>query len=97
MHHQAQGGRSRLDFRDGLVGPGGREPGIFGATQRAVVVGGRYRPDTDPAVARAFWDAGWLAYNTAGLGFSAWIAIVVAATLTYRVLPLWTAWIGVGT
>lgn len=68
--------------------------GIFGVgTALFTVVA--YRPGTDPAVARAFWDAGWLAYNTAGLGFSAWIAIVVAATLTYRVLPLWTAWIGV--
>ena len=68
--------------------------GIFGVgTVLFMVVA--YRPGTDPAVVRAFWDAGWLAYNTAGLGFSAWIAIVVAATLTHRVLPLWTAWIGV--
>ena len=68
--------------------------GTFGAgTALFMVVA--YRPGTDPAVVRAFWDAGWLAYNTAGLGFSAWIAIVVAATLSYRVLPVWTAWIGV--
>ena len=49
--------------------------GIFGAgTAMFMVVA--YRPATDPAVARAFWDAGWLAYNTAGFGFIAWIAIV---------------------
>ena len=36
--------------------------GIFGAgTALFMVVA--YRPATDPAVARAFWDAGWLAYN----------------------------------
>ena len=57
--------------------------GIFGAgTALFMVVA--YRPGTDPAVVRAFWDAGWLAYNTAGLGFSAWIAIVVAATLSLQ-------------
>ena len=68
--------------------------GIFGAgTALFMVVA--YRPGTDPAVARAFWDAGWLAYNTAGFGFSAWIVIVVAATVSHRVLPLWTAWVGV--
>ena len=68
--------------------------GIFGAgTALFMVVA--YRPATDPAVARAFWDAGWLAYNTAGFGFSAWIAIIAVATLRHRVLPLWTAWIGV--
>ena len=68
--------------------------GIFGAgTAMFMVVA--YRPATDPAVARALWDAGWLAYNTAGLGFSAWIAIVAVATLRHRVLPVWTAWIGV--
>ena len=68
--------------------------GIFGAgTALFMVVA--YRPATDPAVVRAFWDAGWLAYNTAGLGFSAWIAIVAVATFRHRVLPLWTAWIGV--
>ena len=67
--------------------------GIFGAgTALFMVVA--YRPDTDPAVVRAFWDAGWLAYNTAGFGFSAWIAIVGVATLRYGVLPVWTAWIG---
>ena len=38
--------------------------------------------------------AGW-PYNTAGFGFSAWIAIVAVATLRHRVLPVWTAWIGV--
>jgi hypothetical protein len=54
-----------------------------------------YRPATDPAVARAFWDAGWLAYNSAGFAFVAWIAIVVVAVLRHRALPPWTAWIGV--
>ena len=68
--------------------------GIFGAgTALFMVVA--YRPATDPAVARAVWDAGWLAYNTAGFGFSAWIAIVAIATLRHRMLPQWTAWIGV--
>ena len=68
--------------------------GIFGAGT-ALFMAVVYRPATDPAVARAFWDAGWLAYNTAGFGFSAWIAIVAVATLRYRMLPLWTAWIAV--
>ena len=54
-----------------------------------------YRPATDPAVVRALWDAGWLAINTAGFGFSAWIAILAMATFRNRVLPVWTAWIGV--
>ena len=68
--------------------------GIFGAgTALFMVVA--YRPATDPAVARAFWDAGWLAYNTAGFAFVAWIAVVAVATLRHRALPLWTAWIGV--
>ena len=67
--------------------------GIFGAgTALFMVVA--YRPATDPAVARAFWDAGWLAYNTAGFGFSAWIAIVAVATLRRPVLPPWTVWVG---
>ena len=49
--------------------------GIFGAgTALFMVVA--YRPATDPAVVRAFWDAGWLAYNTAGFAFVAWIVIV---------------------
>ncbi len=68
--------------------------GIFGAgTALFMVVA--YRPVTDPAVARAFWDAGWLAYNTAGFAFVAWIAIVVVAALRHRALPPWTAWVGV--
>ena len=68
--------------------------GIFGAgTALFMVVA--YRPATDPAVARAFWDAGWLAYNSAGFAFVAWIAIVVVATLRHRALPEWTAWIGI--
>lgn len=68
--------------------------GIFGAgTALFMVVA--YRPGTDPAVARAFWDAGWLAYNSAGFAFVAWIVIVVVAALRHRALPPWTAWIGV--
>jgi hypothetical protein len=68
--------------------------GIFGAgTALFMVVA--YRPVTDPAVARAFWDAGWLAYNSAGFAFVAWIAIVVAAALRHRALASWIAWIGV--
>ena len=68
--------------------------GIFGAgTALFMVVA--YRPATDPDVARAFWDAGWLAYNTAGFGFSAWIAIVAVATFRHHAPPVWTAWIGV--
>ena len=68
--------------------------GIFGAgTALFMVVA--YRPATDPDVARAFWDAGWLAYNTAGFGFSAWIAIIAVATLRHHALPVWTAWIGI--
>jgi hypothetical protein len=68
--------------------------GIFGAgTALFMVVA--YRPVTDPAVVRAFWDAGWLAYNSAGFAFVAWIAIVVVAILRHRALPRWTAWIGI--
>ena len=68
--------------------------GIFGAgTALFMVVA--YRPVTDPAVVRAFWDAGWLAYNSAGFAFVAWIVIVAVAALRYRALPPWTAWIGV--
>ena len=68
--------------------------GIFGAgTALFMVIA--YRPATDPAVARAFWDAGWLAYNSAGFAFVAWIVIVVVAALRHRALPRWTAWIGV--
>ena len=68
--------------------------GIFGAGTTMFMVGA-YRPATDPDVARALWDAGWLAYNTAGFGFSAWIAIAAVATLRHHVLPVWTAWIGI--
>ena len=68
--------------------------GIFGAgTALFMVIA--YRPATDPAVARAFWDAGWLAYNSAGFAFVAWIAIVVVASLRHRALPPWIASIGV--
>ena len=66
--------------------------GIFGAGT-ALFMAVAYRPATDPDVARALWDAGWLAYNTAGFGFSAWIVIVAVATLRHRALPVWTAWI----
>ena len=68
--------------------------GIFGAGT-ALFMTVAYRPATDPALVRALWDAGWLAWNTAGFGFSAWIAIVAIATFRNRVLPSWTAWIGV--
>ena len=54
--------------------------GTFGAGT-ALFMTIAYRPATDPGVARALWDAGWLAYNSAGFAFGAWIAIVVAATL----------------
>ncbi len=70
------------------------DAGSFGAgTALFMVVA--YRPATDPAVARGFWDAGWLAYNSSGFAFGAWIAIVVAAALRRPVLPRWIAWIGV--
>ena len=68
--------------------------GIFGAGT-ALFMAVAYRPATDPDVVRALWDAGWLAWNSAGFGFSAWIAIVSIATFRNRVLPIWTAWIGV--
>ena len=68
--------------------------GIFGAGT-AMFMTVAYRPATDPAVARALWDAGWLAYNSAGFAFGAWIAIIVAAAFRHHVLPRWTAWIGV--
>lgn len=68
--------------------------GVFGAGT-ALFMTVAYRPATDPDVARALWDAGWLAYNTAGYGFSAWIAIAAVATLRHHAMPVWTAWIGV--
>ncbi len=68
--------------------------GIFGAGT-ALFMTVAYRPVADLAVARAFWDAGWLAYNSAGFAFVAWIAIVVVAALRHRALPPWTAWIGI--
>ncbi len=67
--------------------------GIFGAGT-ALFMAVAYRPGTDPAVVRALWDAGWMAYNSAGFAFSAWIVIVTVATLTCRVLPSWTVWVG---
>jgi hypothetical protein len=54
-----------------------------------------YRPVIDPAVARAFWDAGWLAHNSAGFAFVAWIVILVVAALKHRALPPWTVRIGI--
>ena len=68
--------------------------GIFGAGT-AVFMVVAYRPGTDPDVARAFWDAGWMAYNSSGFAFGAWITIVVVAAFRHRVLPSWTAWIGI--
>ena len=68
--------------------------GIFGAGT-SLFMAVAYRPATDPAVARALWDAGWLAYNSAGFAFVAWIATVTAAALKYRVLQRCAAWIGV--
>ena len=68
--------------------------GIFGAGT-ALFMTVAYRPATDPAIARALWDAGWLAYNSAGFAFGAWIAVVVVAAFRHRVLPRWMAWIGV--
>jgi hypothetical protein len=68
--------------------------GIFGAGT-ALFMTVAYRPATDPAVVRALWDAAWMAYNSAGFAFSAWIVIVTVSTLTYRALPSWTAWVGV--
>jgi hypothetical protein len=68
--------------------------GIFGVgTALFMVVA--YRPATDPAVVRAFWDAGWLAYNIAGFGFVAWIAIITVATLRHDALPRWSAWLAI--
>ena len=68
--------------------------GVFGAGT-ALFMTVAYRPAADPAVARALWDAGWLAYNSAGFAFGAWIAIVVAAAFRHHSLPQWTAWVGV--
>ncbi len=68
--------------------------GLFGAgTALFMVVA--YRPATDPAVVRALWDGGWLVYNSSGFAFGAWIALIATAALIHRVLPLWTAWLGV--
>ena len=46
-------------------------------------------------VVRAFWDGGWLAYNSSGFAFGGWIAMVAVAAARYRVLPRWIARIGV--
>ncbi len=68
--------------------------GIFGVgTALFMVVA--YRPVADPGVVRAFWDAGWLAYNIAGFGFVAWIAVITVATFRYGALPRWSAWIAI--
>ena len=68
--------------------------GIFGAGT-ALFMAVAYRPATDPAVVRALWDAAWMAYNSAGFAFSAWIVLVTVSTFIYRALPSWTAWVGV--
>jgi hypothetical protein len=60
--------------------------GIFGAGIALFMVVA-YRPTTDPAVVRAFWDGGWIALNIAGFGFVAWMVIITAATLRYGALP----------
>ena len=60
--------------------------GIFGAGIALFMVVA-YRPIADPAVVRAFWDAGWLAINTAGFAFVAWITIITVATLRHGALP----------
>ena len=67
--------------------------GVFGAGT-ALFMAVAYRPATDPAVARALWDAGWLAYNSAGFGFAIWIVLVTVATARDGALPKWTVWIG---
>ncbi|HME02838.1 MAG TPA: hypothetical protein VKG38_07365 [Solirubrobacteraceae bacterium] len=67
--------------------------GIFGVGT-VLLTTAAYRPAADPHVLRALWDAGWIAYNSAGFAFAAWIALVAAATLALRVLPAWTAWLG---
>ena len=68
--------------------------GIFGAGT-AVFLAVTYRPATDPAVVRALWDVGWMAYNSCSFAFSTWIALVTVSTIRCRVLPPWTAWVGV--
>jgi hypothetical protein len=68
--------------------------GIFGVGT-ALFMTVSYRPTADPAVLRGLLDAGWIAYNSSGFAFGAWIAIVAAAALSTRVLPAWTAWIGI--
>ena len=68
--------------------------GIFGAGIASFMVVA-YRPATDPAVVRAFWDAGWIAINIAGFGFVAWIAIITVATLRHGALPRWSAWVAI--
>ncbi len=68
--------------------------GMFGGGI-ALLMTAAFRPTADPAVLRALWDAGWIAFNSSGFAFGAWIAIVAAAALSTRVLPAWTAWIGI--
>ena len=68
--------------------------GIFGAGT-ALFMAVAYRPAMDPAVARALWDAGWMAYNTAGFAFSTWIVLATIAALRHGAPPPWTAWVGV--
>ena len=89
----------RAEGEDGWLAPASLASvvagaGIFGAGLALFMVVA-YRPAVDPAVARAFWDGGWLAINIAGFGFTAWIAIVAVATFRHRMLPVWTAWIAV--
>jgi len=67
--------------------------GTFGVGT-ALFMTATYRPLTDPNILRALWDAGWIAFNSTGFLFGAWIASVAIATLRTGVLPAWTGWVG---
>ena len=92
-HHPTRRTRGRL-ARDGIGGERGRRGRDL--RRRYCVVHGRRLPaGRRSGSGSAFWDAGWLAYNIAGFGFVAWIAVITVATFRYGALPRWSAWIAI--
>ena len=86
------------ELRDGWLSLGGLASVAAGAGTFGVGIAlfmtATYRPLTDPNVLRALWDGGWIAFNSVGFLFGAWIAIVAITTLRTGALPAWTAWVG---
>ena len=91
--HPAGRARGRLVL-DGFGGERGRRRGHLRCRHR--VVHGRRLPACHrSSCGSRVLDAGWLAYNIAGFGFVAWIAIITVATLRHDALPRWSAWLAI--